>query len=94
MGSRTAEVDFWIDIDNIPHVLLFRPLIELFESRGKGIPTAASAFSCKRLEVENMDYTAIGRHWGRRKSMKILGNPASRVAQSVSFLGKNIDISL
>ena len=95
MGSRTAE-SIWIDIDNIPHVLLFRPLIELFESRGVKVYLTARkhAFSCKMLEVENMDYTAIGRHWGRRKSMKILGT-LLRVAQLYRFsLGKNIDISL
>lgn len=65
----------WIDLDNSPHVLFFKPIIEALNSRGyKVYTTARDAFQVKEL-VKNLNVPArlVGRHHGKNKLLKVIG---------------------
>ena len=72
MPSRKS---IWIDLDNTPHVPLFRPIIRELEARGeKVVVTARDAFQV--LEVASlyrMRYEKIGRHYGKNSIRKVAG---------------------
>ena len=64
----------WIDLDNSPHVPLFRPIIR--ELAGRGIETIITARDYaqtqKLLRLWEIPYVLIGRHGGREKAKKVL----------------------
>jgi predicted glycosyltransferase len=65
----------WIDLDNTPHVLFFRPIID--ELRGRGFTillTARDAFQvCELADKYGLNYLRIGRHYGKNRVLKVLG---------------------
>ncbi len=65
----------WIDMDNSPHVLLFAPLIRALEQRGYPVViTARDCFQvCGLAERTGLSYRKVGRHYGRHKSLKLVG---------------------
>ncbi|MFZ2446284.1 MAG: DUF354 domain-containing protein [Syntrophobacteraceae bacterium] len=65
----------WIDLDNSPHVPLFRPVIQRLEERGYTVVVSARhcAQVCGLADRFNMDYNLIGRHHGKNKAIKLLG---------------------
>ena len=65
----------WIDLDNSPHVVLFRPLIKELKKRGyKVVLTARNCFQvCDLANNFNMQYKRIGSHYGKNKLLKVLG---------------------
>jgi uncharacterized protein len=65
----------WVDIDNSPHVPFFTPIIEALNNRGYSvIVTARDAYQvCDLADLFHLDYRCVGRHWGKHKSLKILG---------------------
>ena len=86
----------WIDLDNSPHVPLFRPVIEELNKRGiKTIVTARDyAQTIKLLELWNIEHVTIGKHGGKRKVDKIL-NLFHRAWQLIRFIhDKNVDLAL
>lgn len=65
----------WIDLDNSPHVLFFRPVIRELQMRGHDIVlTARECFQvCGLADRFNMSYRRIGRHYGRNTLLKVSG---------------------
>jgi len=66
----------WIDIDNSPHVPFFLPIVEELQARGVEIVlTARAAYQvCDLIELFSMPCKVIGRHYGKNKLMKVVGN--------------------
>lgn len=77
----------WIDLDNSPHVPLFRPVIQELEKRGcKVILTARDCFQVRELaDLAGLDYRTIGRHYGKNRIAKVAGL-AIRVLQLAPFI--------
>src|SRR5437867_6442841 len=57
----------WVDLTNSPHVLVFRPLIELLRGRGAEVEVTAREYAqtLQLLELHGIEATPIGRHGGR-----------------------------
>ncbi len=67
--------NIWIDLDNSPHVVFFRPIIEELKKCGYNVViTARNCFQvCGLADDFNLQYKRIGRHYGKSKILKILG---------------------
>jgi len=65
----------WIDLDNTPHVPLFKPLVRELDRRGHAVVlTARNAFQvCELATRSGMKYTQIGKHYGKNSVMKVWG---------------------
>lgn len=77
-GTRARKgqrMKIWIDLDNTPHVPFFAPIAEELERRGYDVVlTARSAFQVQELADHwGLQYTAIGRHHGKHRLLKVLG---------------------
>jgi predicted glycosyltransferase len=86
----------WIDLDNSPHVPLFRPIIR--ELNGRDVETVITARDYaqtkKLLQLWEIPHRLIGKHGGRNKAKKILNllvrsNQLRRYAKD-----KSIDLAL
>jgi uncharacterized protein len=77
----------WIDLDNTPHVPFFRPIIRELENQGFSVVlTARDAFQvCELATRSNLDYTKVGRHYGKNRIMKV-GGLAWRSLQLLPFV--------
>jgi hypothetical protein len=65
----------WVDLTNSPHVLVLRPIIDVFRARGAEVRVTARDFAqtvqlCERFGIE---HDVIGRHRGGRVAAKALG---------------------
>lgn len=84
--SRTVARPIWFDLDNTPHVPFFEPILE--ELRRRGLPvivTARDAFQvCELADKKGLQYTRIGRHYGKNRLFKIWGL-AFRTLQMLPF---------
>ena len=78
----SAEPDFsatrkriWIDLDNSPHVLFFRPIIDELKKRNYDVfVTARDAYQVRELlEFYGLPAKLVGRHHGKHKILKALG---------------------
>ncbi len=67
--------NIWIDLDNTPHVPFFGPIIQELERRGCHLTVTARdcAQTCGLADLFNLSYRRVGRHYGRHKSLKVLG---------------------
>ncbi len=74
-SSDSSRKKVWIDLDNTPHVLFFRPIFKEFNKRGyEVILTARDAFQVKELlDKFQLKATVIGHHHGKNKILKTLG---------------------
>jgi uncharacterized protein len=65
----------WIDLDNSPHVPLFRPIIDELKRRGYVVfLTARDCFQvCGLCDLYRLEYERIGRHYGKNAVLKVLG---------------------
>ncbi|CUT00795.1 DUF354 domain-containing protein [Candidatus Chrysopegis kryptomonas] len=63
----------WFDIDNSPHVLLFRPIIEILKSEGYNIIVTSRNFAqtLPLLEKYNIPYIRVDGHGGKNKIKKV-----------------------
>lgn len=70
-----AGIKIWIDLDNTPHVPFFKPIIRELEQRGhKVVITARDAFQvCDLADKLQVPYVKIGRHYGKKRIMKLIG---------------------
>jgi uncharacterized protein len=74
-------VRVWVDLTNSPHVLVFRPLVDLLRRRGDEveITTREYAQTLQLLALHGLEAHVIGRHGGRSR----LG----KACQEISRLG-------
>lgn len=70
-----AKKKIWIDLDNSPHVPLFRPIINELQKHGNNILlTARSCFQVVELcDLYHLKYKKIGKHYGKNKALKVFG---------------------
>jgi predicted glycosyltransferase len=56
----------WVDLTNSPHVLVFRPLIELLRDRGHEVEVTAREYAqtMQLLELHRIEATVVGHHGG------------------------------
>lgn len=80
----------WIDLDNSPHVIFFKPIIEELERKNyKIILTARDCFQvCGMADNYKLNYKKIGRHYGKNKLLKIYGL-VYRAMQLTPFVIRN-----
>jgi len=73
--DATAKAKIWFDLDNTPHVPFFEPIIEELEARGFPVVVSArDAFQvCELADEKGIEYTKIGRHYGKNRFLKIWG---------------------
>ena len=73
MNNPKARI--WIDLDNSPHVPLFKPIVEELEKRGHEVMlTARDCFQvCALAELHEMPAKRVGRHYGKMKLAKGFG---------------------
>ncbi len=84
----------WIDLDNSPHVPLFKPIIDELDRRGyECMVTARDCFQVAGLvDLCGLKCDTIGKHYGKKKLMKLFGlvfrglQLASRVRQEKPVL--------
>ncbi|MCP4990669.1 MAG: DUF354 domain-containing protein [Colwellia sp.] len=80
----------WIDLDNSPHVVFFKPIIAELQKRCyQVVLTARDCFQvCGLADSFNMRYKLIGRHYGEIKLLKVLGT-FLRSFKMILFVLKN-----
>jgi hypothetical protein len=80
----------WIDLDNTPHVLFFRPIIpELKQRTYRVVVSARDAYQvCEVADMYGIEYVKIGKHYGRNKLLKVLGT--FRRAMQLAFFALKI----
>ena len=67
------DITIWIDLDNSPHVVFFKPIIEELEKCGyKVLLTTRDCFQVSGLaDLYGLKYTRIGRHYGKNKLTRL-----------------------
>ena len=72
----TGHKSIWIDLDNSPHVPFFLPIIEELRNRGVEIVlTARNTYQvCDLLDFFHLQCKIVGRHYGKHRLLKVLGN--------------------
>jgi len=82
----------WFDIDNLPHVSLFRPVFAKLGKKSVEYIITARDFNhtLEQLRYWNIEHIPIGRHGGKNKSLKII-NWLYRARQLENFF-KHQDI--
>ncbi len=73
--SRSRRKKIWIDLDNSPHVPFFLPIIDGLKDAGHQVfLTARDSYQvCELLELHNLTCRVVGRHYGKRHLLKLLG---------------------
>ena len=95
MKRQTAR-KIWIDLDNSPHVLFFKPIIEELRSLGCEISiTARDTYQvCDLADKYGLEYTKIGRHYGKNRAMKIAGTVLRSGQLSIHVLKEKPDLGV
>ncbi|MBI9070047.1 MAG: DUF354 domain-containing protein [Melioribacteraceae bacterium] len=64
----------WFDLDNSPHVPLFRPVFKNLENKSEEFIITARDFAQTQdlMKLWNINYLPVGKHGGKNKLMKIL----------------------
>ena len=73
--SASPSKKIWIDLDNTPHVPLFRPIIRELRAQGyEVLVTARDAFQVWELaDRMGLECAKIGRHYGKHRLLKGMG---------------------
>lgn len=94
--KRSTGRKIWIDLDNSPHVLFFKPIIEELRNLGHEIfITARDTYQvCDLADRYGLEYVRIGRHYGKNKAMKIVGTVLRSGRLSIQVLKERPDLAL
>lgn len=89
MAQKKSKI-IWVDLDNTPHVLFFRPVIPELEKHGyKILVTARDAYQVSEVaDLFKINCIKIGKHYGKNKLMKLLGT-FIRALQMIPLVLKN-----
>jgi len=99
-GKRIAERGIrkrvWIDLDNSPHVPFFLPIIEELEKKGFDVVlTARDSYQvCELLKFHNVSCAVVGGHWGRHRTLKILGTLVRAMRLVPLMIKKRSDLAV
>jgi predicted glycosyltransferase len=93
---RGAGKKIWIDLDNSPHVPFFMPIIEELEQRGyRVILTARNSYQVRDLlKFHHISCSVIGGHWGKNRTLKILGTLLRATQLLPLMIGKRADLAV
>jgi uncharacterized protein len=86
----------WVDITNVAHVVVLRPLVELLEARGNEVEITARPLShtVDLLDDWGHSYTVLGRYGGASKAGKARA-AAGRIGRLLRFArGRRFDYAL
>lgn len=86
----------WFDLTNSPHINFFRQMIEELKAEGHDVVITCRplANTIDLLDLYQMDYTVVGKHYGKSSFKKAMGFFV-RVNQLCKFLKKNkVDIGI
>ncbi len=85
---------FWVDIDNAPHVLVLKPLIEELTRRGHRVEITARDFgqTIPLLRMYGIPFMRVGRHAGKNKAKKYLSLLTRSISLLFYALGKRFDL--
>ncbi|MEW5800016.1 MAG: DUF354 domain-containing protein [Bacteroidota bacterium] len=86
----------WFDLDNSPHVPIFRPILNELRKREYKYTITARDFAqtAELLRYWKIDNTIVGRHAGKSKIKKILNLPIRAFQLNKSLKGKKIDLAV
>jgi len=75
VAAFSSKKKVWIDLDNSPHVPFFLPIIEGLERAGYQVfLTARDSYQvCELLRFHELSCRVVGRHYGKRQILKLLG---------------------
>ena len=70
-----CKTTIWIDLDNSPHVVFFRPVISSLCDLGYNVIITARDCSqtCALADLFELEYERIGRHHGKNRILKVAG---------------------
>jgi predicted glycosyltransferase len=91
-----AAVRVWVDMTNVAHPVVLRPLIELLEANGHEVQITARPLShtLELLDAWGHPYTAVGRYGGASKARKARA-AMNRIARLGRFAqGRRFDYAL
>lgn len=86
----------WFDLTNSPHVQFFRQMIGELQEEGHEVVITSrnAANTTELLDLYGMDYTIVGKSYGKKLRNKILGNIV-RVRDLVKFIKRhNVDAAI
>ncbi|MEE8409030.1 MAG: DUF354 domain-containing protein [Myxococcota bacterium] len=86
----------WIDLANSPHVLFFAPIVGALRDAGHEVTITGRDFAqtLPLCETFGLDVTAVGRHGGTNRALKV-ANLAGRAAQLGRFgAGRGFDVAV
>lgn len=86
----------WIDIDNSPHVLFFRPIIEQLRKRDVKVLITARDYAqvLDLLNLFGLDYKKVGRHYGKNILLKSFGTLLRVLQLIVVVFGKKPGLTI
>ena len=88
-------MNIWFDVHNSPHINMFQHLIRELKSAHKVIITARDlANTIDLLELHHLEYSIIGKHYGKSTFNKAIGYP-TRIWELYEFLKDySIDVAV
>lgn len=96
--NSSVPKSIWIDLDNSPHVPFFRPVIDQLERLGyRVVITARDSYQvCELIELYGLRsrVLVIGTHWGKRRTLKIIGTLLRAMQLVVFSLLKKPDLAV
>jgi predicted glycosyltransferase len=86
----------WVDLDNSPHVLFFRPIIEELRKRNYDVfVTARDAYQVRELlEFYGVSAKLMGRHHGKHKVLKAIGTCWRALTLAAAVRRENLDLAV
>jgi uncharacterized protein len=97
-AAKTPAVrkKIWIDLDNSPHVPFFVPIIPELKAKGFEIfLTGRDSYQVvELLKYYGISARIIGKHYGKRKILKLLGTAWRAVALAFMVRKEKIDLAL
>ena len=86
----------WFDLTNSPHINFFRQMIDELQEDGNDVVITCRplANTIDLLDLYKMDYTVVGKHYGKSSFKKVIGFFV-RVNQLRKFLKRaNVDVGI
>jgi uncharacterized protein len=96
LKSPSGRKKIWVDLDNSPHVLFFRPIIEELRKRNYDVfVTARDAYQVRELlDFYGVPAKLVGRHHGKHKVLKALGTCWRALTLAAAVRKENLDLAV
>jgi len=96
MKKNNTGKKIWVDLDNSPHVLFFKPIIDELRNLGYEVfITARDTYQVFDLaDKYGLEYEKIGHHYGKSKLMKVAGTILRSIQLSINVLKEKPNLAL